>query len=135
MRLLLLITVSLFSSLNLRAQDTTVVETTHQVITTTTVSKIYRNAISTNGIGVLGLIVSPVHRNDLTYERAIGTMFSVSADIEGGVYSSGGGSSQGANTAEKYKLGGWGFGIEGRIYPTEKKKVAPRGFFTGLYYK
>ena len=92
-----------------------------------------KNAISTNTTGIA------LQRGDLSYERAIANDFSLCATVEFGIYNSGQGTSGstmgGGSVYERYKLSGVGFLVEGRYYPIEKRKLAPRGFFTGVYYK
>jgi hypothetical protein len=128
MRYLLILTFSLLGVFATLAQDTTKASISP---TTESIKHLdFKNAISTNVVGVF------LKRYDLSYERAISKIFSLCAVIETGVYSSGQ-TTNGTGTVvlNEYKLSGWGFAIEGRVYPGEKRKIAPRGLFTGLYYK
>jgi hypothetical protein len=128
----LFISLSLFGHSILLAQDTTI-----NIIPTTVKlrHKDLKNAVSTNSFGVFE------QKFDLSYERAVSKAFSLCATLEVGSYSvsemdyytMNGGSL--VSVSSSYKLSGGGFSIEGRYYPLEKRKIAPRGLFAGAYYK
>jgi len=132
MRYLLITTFALLISCNLSAQDTTI-----NIIPTTVKlrHKDLKNAISTNSFGVFE------QKFDQSYERAVSKAFSLCATLEVGNYSVSemsyytmNGSSM-VSVSSSYKISGAGFAIEGRYYPLEKRKIAPRGLFAGAYYK
>lgn len=78
----------------------------------------------------------------IQYERAINNKFSVVAAYEFGQYehysktTTPVSPNPGAtSTDEEYKVGGNMLLIEGRYYPLNKNRIAPRGFFVGTYFK
>lgn len=83
-----------------------------------------------------------IYRWMIQYERAINDKFSVVAAYEFGQYEHYSKTttpvlpSQGNTTTdEEYKVGGNMLLIEGRYYPFNKNRIAPRGFFVGSYFK
>jgi len=96
----------------------------------------YKNTIMTNGLGILGRLFSTsTYRNDLCYERKISKLFTISFDIEQGRYEYSTDEQLTGTILEELDRTGFGFSPEIRLYPFNKTRIAPKGFFMGAYYK
>lgn len=70
-----------------------------------------------------------------SYERNIGKSFSWSLNFESGKYGNGTSQTVGGSATEVYLLKGWGIMPEFRIYPFNKRKLSPTGFFMGTHFR